>query len=127
MSATSALPSLMSRPLTGSRKLSRTSSVRSRTKSSEATSSISGTTPPDSQVVEGSTGASKGGWADAKGESSLRGRLKAGVEEQGGSLQSSYPPEAKDDKALNMAFDLLRGSKTHAAFPPNPRSATLPN
>src|SRR5262249_56035466 len=62
---------------------------------------------------------------ETRGESSLRGHLKAEGEEQGGS-QSYVPPEAKDDKALQMAFDLLRGTKTNAAFPPNPKGA-VPN
>jgi carboxyl-terminal processing protease len=52
--------------------------------------------------------------------------LKAEGDEQGGS-QSYVPPEAKDDKALNMAPDLIRGTKFNTAFPPNPKSATLPN
>jgi carboxyl-terminal processing protease len=63
---------------------------------------------------------------ETKGESSLRGHLKAEGDEQGGS-QSYVPPEAKDDKALNMALDLIRGTKINPAFPPNPKSATLPN
>jgi carboxyl-terminal processing protease len=37
------------------------------------------------------------------------------------------PPEAKDDKALTMALELLRGTKTNPVFPPNPKSANLPN
>jgi carboxyl-terminal processing protease len=63
---------------------------------------------------------------ETKGESSLRGHLKAEGDEQGGS-QSYVPPEAKDDKALAMALELIRGTKTNPAFPPNPKSATLPN
>jgi carboxyl-terminal processing protease len=63
---------------------------------------------------------------ETKGESSLRGHLKAEGDEQGGS-QSYIPTDSKDDKALNMALDLLRGTRTNAAFPPNPKSATLPN
>src|SRR6516225_4369329 len=63
---------------------------------------------------------------ETKGESSLRGHLKAEGDEQGGS-QSYVPPEAKDDKALGMALELIRGTKTNAAFPPNPKSANLPN
>ena len=63
---------------------------------------------------------------ETRGESSLRGHLKAEGDEQGGS-QSYVPPEAKDDKALNMALDLIRGTKINAAYPPNPKSATLPN
>jgi hypothetical protein len=57
---------------------------------------------------------------ETKGESALRGHLKAEVDEQGGS-QSYVPPEAKDDKALNMALDLIRGTKINTAFPPNPK------
>ena len=63
---------------------------------------------------------------ETKGESSLRGHLKAEGDEQGGS-QSYVPPEAKDDKALNMALELIRGTKINPAFPPSPKSATLPN
>ncbi len=63
---------------------------------------------------------------ETKGESSLRGHLKAEGDEQGGS-QSYVPPDEKDDKALTMALELLRGSKSNPAFPPNPKSATLPN
>jgi carboxyl-terminal processing protease len=63
---------------------------------------------------------------ETKGESSLRGHLKAEGDEQGGS-QSYVPPDAKDDKALNMALELIRGTKNNPAFPPNPKSATLPN
>ena len=62
---------------------------------------------------------------EIKGESSLRGHLKAEGEEQSGS-QSYVPPETKDDKALQMAFDLLRGTKTNAAFPPSTKVA-VPN
>jgi carboxyl-terminal processing protease len=63
--------------------------------------------------------------AETKGESSLRGHLKAEGDEQAGS-QSYVPPETKDDKALNFAFDLLRGIKVNSAFPPNPKAA-VPN
>jgi carboxyl-terminal processing protease len=63
---------------------------------------------------------------ETTGESALRGHLKAEGDEQGGS-QSYVPSEAKDDKALNMALELIRGTKINNAFPPNPKSATLPN
>ena len=63
--------------------------------------------------------------ADTKGEASLRGHLKADGKEQTGS-QSYIPPDVKNDKALNLALDLLRGVQTNAAFPPNPKSA-VPN
>jgi carboxyl-terminal processing protease len=62
---------------------------------------------------------------DTKGESSLRGHLKADGDEQGGS-QSYVPPDPKNDKALNLALDLLRGKTQNSAFPPNPKAA-VPN
>jgi carboxyl-terminal processing protease len=63
---------------------------------------------------------------DTKGESSLRGHLKADGDEQTGS-QSYIPPDPKDDKALKMAVDLLRGTVTNSAFPPSGKRAALPN
>jgi carboxyl-terminal processing protease len=62
---------------------------------------------------------------DTKGESSLRGHLKADGQEETGS-QSYIPPDAKNDKALNTALDLLRGVQKNSAFPPNPKGA-VPN
>src|SRR5207342_3699646 len=59
---------------------------------------------------------------DTKGESSLRGHLKAEGDEQTGS-QSYVPPDPKDDKALKSALDLLRGVTTNSAFPPNAKRA----
>jgi carboxyl-terminal processing protease len=60
---------------------------------------------------------------DTKGESSLRGHLKADGDEQTGS-QSYVPPDPKNDKALKMALDLMRGATTNSAYPPNPRRAS---
>ncbi len=57
---------------------------------------------------------------DTKGEASLRGHLKAEGNEESGS-QSYVPPDGKDDRALKEALDLLRGTITDAAFPPNPK------
>ncbi len=62
---------------------------------------------------------------NSKGEASLRGHLKAEGAEETGS-QSYVPPDEKDDKALKMAEDLLRGQASNAAFPPNPKAA-VPN
>jgi carboxyl-terminal processing protease len=59
---------------------------------------------------------------DTKGESSLRGHLKGEGQEQTGS-QSYVPPDPKDDKALNLALDLMRGVAQNSAFPPNPKRA----
>ena len=55
---------------------------------------------------------------DAEGEASLRGHLKAEGSEESGS-QSYVPTDEKDDRALKEAFDLLRGTITDAAFPPD--------
>ena len=55
---------------------------------------------------------------DTKGEASLRGHLKAEGQEETGS-QSYIPPDAKNDKALNTAYELLRGIKVNSAFPPD--------
>jgi hypothetical protein len=63
---------------------------------------------------------------DTKGEASLRGHLKSEGDEKTGS-QSYVPPDAKDDKALKMAIDLLRGATTDAAFPPNPNKRPVPD
>jgi carboxyl-terminal processing protease len=53
---------------------------------------------------------------DTKGEASLRGHLKSEGDEKTGS-QSYVPPDAKDDKALKMAADLLHGVKVNASAP----------
>ncbi len=80
---------------------------------------------PDIEVLQDVPDEVKTRAAEAKGESSLRGHLKAEGEEAGGS-QSYVPPEAKDDKALQMALELLRGTRTNAAFPPLSKGA-VPN
>jgi carboxyl-terminal processing protease len=51
--------------------------------------------------------------ADLKGEASLPGHLKSDGDEKTGS-QSYVPPDAKDDKALKVAADLLHGLKVNA-------------
>src|SRR5215469_5034341 len=58
--------------------------------------------------------------ADSKGEASLRGHLKAEGDEGTGS-QAYVPPDAKDDKALHAALDLIRGEQKNAAYPPDPK------
>jgi carboxyl-terminal processing protease len=59
---------------------------------------------------------------DTKGEASLRGHLKAEGQEETGS-QSYVPPEAKDDKALKAADDLLHGIKVNASNTATPPAA----
>jgi carboxyl-terminal processing protease len=63
---------------------------------------------------------------DTKGEASLRGHLKGDEGKEQTGSQSYIPPEAKDDKALNMAMELLRGTQVNSAFPPNSK-APVPN
>ena len=58
---------------------------------------------------------------DTKGESSLRGHLKADGDEQTGS-QSYVPPDPKDDKALKMALDLIRGVTDQLGLPAEPEA-----
>ncbi len=65
--------------------------------------------------------------ADTKGEASLRGHLKVQEGEEQTGSQSYVPPDAKNDKALLAALDLLRGVTTNPAFPPNPKAAQVPN
>jgi carboxyl-terminal processing protease len=55
---------------------------------------------------------------DTKGEASLRGHLKNDGDEKTGS-QSYVPPDAKDDKALKMADDLLHGVKVNPSAAAN--------
>jgi carboxyl-terminal processing protease len=67
------------------------------------------------------------GKVETRGESSLRGHLKAGDSEEEKAGSPAYvPPDAKDDKQLHLALDLLRGVQKHSAFPPNPK-APIPN
>ncbi len=80
---------------------------------------------PDIEVLQEVPDEAKARAPETKGESSLRGHLKAEGEEGGGS-QSYIPPEPKDDKALKTALDLLRGLQANSAFPPNPKVA-IPN
>ena len=79
---------------------------------------------PDIEVLQDVPASLKGD-ADSEGEASLRGHLAATGAEKSGS-QSYVPPDEKDDKALHMALDLLRGTASNAAFPPNPKTA-VPN
>src|SRR5437870_3424745 len=62
---------------------------------------------------------------DTRGEASLRGHLKAEGDEQTGS-QSWYPTDPKQDKALQSALELIRGTQKNSAFPPNAKQA-VPN
>ena len=63
--------------------------------------------------------------AELKGEASMRGHLAADGAEQAGS-QAWVPPNDKDDKALNAAFNLLRGVTVNANAPAMAKRA-VPN
>jgi carboxyl-terminal processing protease len=81
---------------------------------------------PDIEVLQDVPEDMKAKTTDTKGEASLRGHLKgdAGKEQTGS--QAYIPPDPKDDKALIMADELLRGVKVNSAFPPNPKTP-IPN
>jgi carboxyl-terminal processing protease len=63
---------------------------------------------------------------DTKGEASLRGHLTGDPGKEQTGSQSYIPPDAKNDKALNTAMDLLRGTQANSAFPPSGK-APVPN
>jgi carboxyl-terminal processing protease len=54
---------------------------------------------------------------ELRGEASLPGHLKGDSQEETGS-QSYVPADPRNDKALNLALDLMRGIKANSAFPP---------
>jgi carboxyl-terminal processing protease len=59
---------------------------------------------------------------DSISEASLRGHLKStGAEEKGS--QAYVPPDAKDDRALQTALALLRGTETNPVFSANLKQA----
>jgi len=60
--------------------------------------------------------------ADIPSEASLPGHLSAEGAEQTGS-QSYVPPDPKNDKALRLALDLIRGRQLNPAFPPKSNQA----
>jgi carboxyl-terminal processing protease len=70
------------------------------------------------------------GKAETKGEASLRGHLESQDGQEGGGSQAYVPPDAKDDKQLNYALDLLRGIQINQAVPPSAdkaAEAVVPN
>ena len=61
------------------------------------------------------------------GEASLRGHLKGDPGKEQTGSQAYIPPDPKDDKALILAEELLRGTKTNPAFPPSVKKASSQN
>jgi carboxyl-terminal processing protease len=55
--------------------------------------------------------------SEMKGEVSMPGHLSGDGAEQTAGSQSWVPPGEKDDKALNAAFNLLRGVTVNADVP----------
>ncbi|WP_395697514.1 S41 family peptidase [Methylocella sp.] len=82
---------------------------------------------PDVQVLQDVPDELKGK-DDTKGEASLKGHLKNGDDEKGGS-QAYVPPDPKDDKQLAAARDILRGVKTSSKTPtpPDAEPKKVPN
>jgi carboxyl-terminal processing protease len=62
-----------------------------------------------------------------EGEASLRGHLQGDSGKEQTGSQAYVPPDTKDDKALAMALELLRGTKVNPAFPPSVRNASFKN
>jgi len=62
-----------------------------------------------------------------EGEASLRGHLKGDAGKEQAGSQSYIPPDEKNDKALTMAEQLLRGTQVNSAFPPNVKDLSSPN
>lgn len=74
---------------------------------------------PDIEVLQDLPEELKDAVTETKGEASLKGHLKSetdGTEASGS--QAYVPPDPKDDKQLNLALALLRGSEVNPAFPP---------
>lgn len=79
---------------------------------------------PDIEVLQQLPKALEGS-AQNMSEAGLRGHLKAAEGEEQKGSQAYVPPDAKDDKALQSALALLRGTESNPAFPPNPKQAAI--
>jgi carboxyl-terminal processing protease len=79
---------------------------------------------PDIQVLQDVPKDIEAAARASSSEAGLRGHLKAEADERQGS-QAYIPPDAKDDKALQSALALLRGTETNPAFPPNAKQAIV--
>ena len=80
---------------------------------------------PDVQVLQDVPDELKGK-DETKGESALKGHLKNGDEEKGGS-QAYVPADRSKDKQLAAALDILRGSKKAANTTDSKEPAKVPN
>ncbi|WP_181705004.1 S41 family peptidase [Chthonobacter rhizosphaerae] len=84
---------------------------------------------PDIEVLQELPPELKDQVTETKGEASLRGHLNAedGADKEESGSQAYVPPDPKDDKQLNYAYDLLRGLQANSAFPPSQDKAPIPN
>jgi carboxyl-terminal processing protease len=81
---------------------------------------------PDIELVQDLPDDLKGK-VEMRGESSLRGHLKnAEVKDEKTGSPAYVPPDPKDDKQLQLALELMRGTQKNAAYPPNVKAA-IPN
>jgi carboxyl-terminal processing protease len=83
---------------------------------------------PDIQILQDVPDELKGK-DETKGEAALKGHLKNGEDEKGGS-QAYVPPDQSKDKQLNAALDILRGVKKAEApvqKPAEKKVETAPN
>jgi len=78
---------------------------------------------PDIEVLQDVPEALKSS-TESNGEASLPGHLKPTGEEHKGS-QDYVPPDPKDDKALGLADELLRGTVVNPKFPPRQVSRSV--
>ena len=61
-----------------------------------------------------------------RSEADLPRHLSAGKDDEEKGSPAYFPRERKEDKQLDFALDLLRGTQTHAMFPPD-ASKGVPN
>lgn len=81
---------------------------------------------PDIELVQDLPNDLKGK-IETRGESSLRGHLKnAEIKVEKTGSPAYVPPDPKDDKQLQLALELMRGTQKNAAYPPNIKAA-IPN
>jgi carboxyl-terminal processing protease len=80
---------------------------------------------PDIEILQDVPDELKGRM-EIMGEASMRGHLSAEGAEQTGS-QAYVPPNEKDDKALNAAYNLLRAVSANAGTPASTAKAAVPN
>ena len=82
---------------------------------------------PDIEILQDLPEELKGAVTETKGEAALKGHLtNEAVEKEESGSQAYVPPDPKDDKQLNYAYDLLRGLQTSSAFPPSQDASNKP-